>query len=192
MFHDHPARCVFARVVSAILSLIILAGAIVGLLFPGAAATWLGQLAVAEAGLAASAFPATDALSVALVVVGLIALAIFLIDVWPASRRRTLVVPFEAGSVEYPLGILASTIAQGLMSLDGVQEARVEVSGQRKRVDTMIRLWLTDEPHAQVVMTQIANAVREKLSSLGLEAGTVRVAIQDTPLARPTNVQPAA
>lgn len=100
-------------------------------------------------------------------------------------RRRRLLAQVESGIVEYSPAMVGRMLEQDLMSMEGLQSARVRVSGTERRVDVHAALEAEPESDAHDLVARAGNRMRERLEhGLGLGIGSVRMAIEQGQLDR--------
>lgn len=149
-----------------------------------------GALAVATSELVlVRAIPATSLMSVG-ALVGAISLLILLLELSVGRERQIFEAHVDGGTVEYAAPVVAAAIERELDGIDGVQSSRVSVHGRQQRVDVQVRLTTYPDDDAQAAATRASNRIHDKVASLGLEVGQLRLVVQPSPKRRSTPAEP--
>lgn len=110
--------------------------------------------------------------------VGAVAVGIFLVEAWPRWRRPIFEARIDGGIVEYSAAVVADSINRDLLTVDGVGEHRVEVTGRGNKVWVKIRIYFDRDNAPATIASQASSRVRESVTYLGLEVQAVRLVIE--------------
>lgn len=166
--------CLFNRLIASLVALVVVIAAISVLVAPERA------LATVQSDLAAlQNAPVVELVGSALVI-GLIAALLLVAEMLPWRPPPVYQASVNGGLVEYPAALVGALIAREISGLDGVRESRVKVQGSRAKVDVLIRLSLSDDNDCHEIAGRAIDAVRAKVTGLGLEIGQILVTIRPT------------
>ncbi len=172
MTRSATALCAFNRLLIALLCLggLLLAGELIA----------APDAAVSIAGLEltrARALPATSLISAG-ALVGAVSLLLLLLELSVGRERPVFEAHVDGGTVEYAAPVVAAAIEQELDGIDGVRRSQVSVHGRQQRVDVQVRLATDPGEDAQAAATRAASRIHDKVGSLGLEVGQLRLVVQ--------------
>ncbi len=166
--------CLFNRVIVTLVALVVVVAAISVLVAPEQAlATVQGDLAALQRA------PVTGLVGAALVI-GLVAALLLVVEMLPWRLPPVYQASVNGGLVEYPASLVATLISREISGLDGVRGARVKTQGARTRVDVLIRLSVCDEDDCHGIAGGAIDAIRGKVTGLGLEVGQILLTIDPT------------
>jgi hypothetical protein len=120
-------------------------------------------------------------LQTTLVIAGILAFVgfvLFLAELLP-SGRRTFVATLPEGTVEYGRGTLIDMLQRDLREFEGVENARVDVGGSARRVDSRVRLRTDGTSDARDLASRVGGRIRDRLERLNLGAGSLKIAIEE-------------
>ncbi len=162
-------RCAFNRLV---LILLALAGLAAGAFFIATP-----SLAVATASNAASAALAAPIATIeaAAVATAAISALILVIEIVGNGGSRMFEANIDGGSVEYPADVITYALESDLKEIDGIEDARVRMEGDRQKAVVYATLAVnpTDDGHSYA--TRASSTIHERLEGLGLQAGPIRL-----------------
>jgi hypothetical protein len=110
--------------------------------------------------------------------VGVVALVVFLFEAWPRWRRPVFESRIDGGIVEYSTQVVADSVNRDLLTVDGVGDHHVEVTGRGNKVWVKIRIHFERDNAPATIASQASARVRESVKHLGLEVETVRLVIE--------------
>ncbi|HUX87091.1 MAG TPA: hypothetical protein VMW65_08820 [Chloroflexota bacterium] len=105
-------------------------------------------------------------------------IVILLIELWPRHGVAHFVSQIDGGTIEYSAALVADLIECDLAGQDGVQSARVCVSGQRQQVSVTASIASVSDADPQLIASRAASRIRDRVSGLGISLGRMHVSIE--------------
>jgi hypothetical protein len=120
-------------------------------------------------------------LQTSLVIAGIVAfvgLILFLAQLMP-SGRRSFVASVPEGTIEYSRRSVEDMLERDLVDFDGVEDARVQVRGRGRKVDSRVRLRTDGTTDSRDLASRVGGRVRDRLDRLNLGLGALNIVIDE-------------
>ena len=162
-------RCAFNRLVLIILALGGLAASGICFFAPNVAITTLvNQInAVSRAPVAP--------IETGAAIVAVICAVVLVIEILGDGGAKVFEAVIDGGAVEYPADVITYALESDLEDIDGIDDARVRLDGDRRKANVYALLAVNPTDDGQSFAARASSAIHERLEGLGLEAGNVRL-----------------
>ena len=162
-------RCAFNRLVLIILAAGGLAASGICFVAPNVALTTLSnQLNVIP-------LIRVAPIETAAVIVAVICAIVLVLEILGDGGSKVFEAVIDGGAVEYPADVITFALESDLEDIDGIEDARVRLDGDRRKADVYALLAVNPTDDGQSFATRASNAIHQRLEGLGLEAGYVRL-----------------